>query len=187
MRTCSISCFLKLLVRALIVMGLMWILLAGMPERTVGTTTKTRSTNLAAESPRKMKAKDQVVVGTEEKLAHHDPKLDLINYMSKRRVPNGPDPIHNRYYLLLWLFFRSFPCSLIHIVRNIAIYIHKTTSICPCFVCKFVLAVRILKPVVDRYRNLSSIINIFFVRAISKFGTQILCLANFYVYTTNIY
>ncbi|XP_041009970.1 uncharacterized protein LOC121254074 [Juglans microcarpa x Juglans regia] len=25
----------------------------------------------------------------------HPPELDL-NYMSKRRVPNGPDPIHNR-------------------------------------------------------------------------------------------
>lgn len=23
-----------------------------------------------------------------------------LNYMSKRRVPNGPDPIHNRYCLL---------------------------------------------------------------------------------------
>lgn len=30
-----------------------------------------------------------------EKLVDH-PELDL-NYMSKRRVPNGPDPIHNRY------------------------------------------------------------------------------------------
>ncbi|KAK6922102.1 hypothetical protein RJ641_012609 [Dillenia turbinata] len=34
----------------------------------------------------------EVVEG--EKLPHH-PLLDL-NYMSKRRVPNGPDPIHNR-------------------------------------------------------------------------------------------
>lgn len=30
-------------------------------------------------------------------------KLEL-NYMSKRRVPNGPDPIHNRFVLP---FFRS--------------------------------------------------------------------------------
>ncbi|PON53732.1 CLAVATA3/ESR (CLE)-related protein [Trema orientale] len=92
----SVSCFLKLLVRAIVVVGLMWILLAGTPEGTVGATTKTR-TNLAAEyySTAKIKGKDdQVVVATEEKLAH--PKLDLINYMSKRRVPNGPDPIHNR-------------------------------------------------------------------------------------------
>uniref|UniRef100_A0A6N2MTG1 Uncharacterized protein n=1 Tax=Salix viminalis TaxID=40686 RepID=A0A6N2MTG1_SALVM len=30
-------------------------------------------------------------------LVRHD--MDL-NYVSKRRVPNGPDPIHNRYTLL---------------------------------------------------------------------------------------
>lgn len=29
-----------------------------------------------------------------------------LNYMSKRRVPNGPDPIHNRYYLNV---FASYP------------------------------------------------------------------------------
>ncbi|CAK8536884.1 unnamed protein product [Lathyrus sativus] len=32
----------------------------------------------------------QVVV-----VGNHDAQLDF-NYMSKRRVPNGPDPIHNR-------------------------------------------------------------------------------------------
>ncbi|CAK7338610.1 unnamed protein product [Dovyalis caffra] len=31
--------------------------------------------------------------GRESHVIHHD--LDL-NYVSKRRVPNGPDPIHNR-------------------------------------------------------------------------------------------
>ncbi|XP_042497486.1 CLAVATA3/ESR (CLE)-related protein 25-like [Macadamia integrifolia] len=33
------------------------------------------------------------VIGTDSQVVH--PDLD-INYMSKRRVPNGPDPIHNR-------------------------------------------------------------------------------------------
>ncbi|CAL5188829.1 unnamed protein product [Lathyrus oleraceus] len=33
---------------------------------------------------------EQVVV-----VGNHDAQLDF-NYMSKRRVPNGPDPIHNR-------------------------------------------------------------------------------------------
>ncbi|XP_058772388.1 CLAVATA3/ESR (CLE)-related protein 25-like [Vicia villosa] len=28
-------------------------------------------------------------------VGNHDAQLDF-NYMSKRRVPNGPDPIHNR-------------------------------------------------------------------------------------------
>uniref|UniRef100_A0A6N2N8A5 Uncharacterized protein n=1 Tax=Salix viminalis TaxID=40686 RepID=A0A6N2N8A5_SALVM len=35
--------------------------------------------------------------GGESHLVRHD--MDL-NYVSKRRVPNGPDPIHNRYTLL---------------------------------------------------------------------------------------
>jgi hypothetical protein len=34
------------------------------------------------------------VLGRDKLLDH--PDLDF-NYMSKRRVPNGPDPIHNRY------------------------------------------------------------------------------------------
>ncbi|XP_030499099.2 uncharacterized protein LOC115714513 [Cannabis sativa] len=98
---------LKSLVRGLAVVGLMWILLAGTtPEGTTGTTTTRTTTtttsttphtksNLApTESAGKIKGNDHVVVVGKEKLAH--PKLDLINYMSKRRVPNGPDPIHNR-------------------------------------------------------------------------------------------
>jgi len=31
-------------------------------------------------------------------------ELDF-NYMSKRRVPNGPDPIHNRFVLFFFFFF----------------------------------------------------------------------------------
>lgn len=39
------------------------------------------------------------------------PELDP-NYMSKRRVPNGPDPIHNRYYLgfIFIIIITSIPC-----------------------------------------------------------------------------
>ncbi|XP_058073820.1 CLAVATA3/ESR (CLE)-related protein 25-like [Magnolia sinica] len=37
--------------------------------------------------------KQSEVMGRDGPTFHHD--LDL-NYMSKRRVPNGPDPIHNR-------------------------------------------------------------------------------------------
>ncbi|XP_062111742.1 CLAVATA3/ESR (CLE)-related protein 25-like [Humulus lupulus] len=90
----SIFHLLKLLVRGLAVVGLMWILLAGTPEGTAGTTPNTKSNLAPTESAGKITGKDQVVVEGEEKLVH--PKLDLINYMSKRRVPNGPDPIHNR-------------------------------------------------------------------------------------------
>ncbi|XVF44117.1 hypothetical protein PTKIN_Ptkin02bG0094700 [Pterospermum kingtungense] len=38
--------------------------------------------------------KEEKVVGRGKSRVEH-PQLDL-NYMSKRRVPNGPDPIHNR-------------------------------------------------------------------------------------------
>lgn len=41
------------------------------------------------------------------------PELDL-NYMSKRRVPNGPDPIHNRYVLPLQTYHRAYVISCIN-------------------------------------------------------------------------
>lgn len=45
------------------------------------------------------------------------PELDP-NYMSKRRVPNGPDPIHNRYLVSsLLLLELLFPVSLGHAFR----------------------------------------------------------------------
>lgn len=34
---------------------------------------------------------------------HVHPKIDF-NLVSKRRVPNGPDPIHNRFVLFLFLY-----------------------------------------------------------------------------------
>lgn len=40
-------------------------------------------------------------------VGNHDAQLDF-NYMSKRRVPNGPDPIHNRFVLSLCLFKQIF-------------------------------------------------------------------------------
>jgi len=40
---------------------------------------------------------DEQVVGKDKGVVvNHDAQLDF-NYMSKRRVPNGPDPIHNRF------------------------------------------------------------------------------------------
>lgn len=32
----------------------------------------------------------------EKQSTHSVSKFDPINYMSKRKIPNGPDPIHNR-------------------------------------------------------------------------------------------
>ncbi|GAB2280384.1 hypothetical protein Dimus_015019 [Dionaea muscipula] len=38
---------------------------------------------------------DNIDTTTREKIIAAQPIMD-INYLSKRRVPNGPDPIHNR-------------------------------------------------------------------------------------------
>lgn len=90
-RKTTISCFWKLLFRALAVVGFIWILLVGMGGM--------KPASFVAESAGHIKDSD--VVGR-EKLVH--PQRD-INYMSKRRVPNGPDPIHNRYVFMFFFFF----------------------------------------------------------------------------------
>ena len=67
-----------------------WFLLMGIvTSGEIKTHTATASTSLGNH-------KHAVLLG---KKRHYVPvKLDPING-SKRRVPNGPDPIHNRYYL----------------------------------------------------------------------------------------
>ncbi|CAL8994381.1 unnamed protein product [Prunus brigantina] len=86
----GVSCFLKLFFGTLAVMGFICVLLVGTLETQGGSTKTATSTAVAPES---FSEKPADVVGRENKLVH--PELDL-NYMSKRRVPNGPDPIHNR-------------------------------------------------------------------------------------------
>ncbi|KAJ7943560.1 CLAVATA3/ESR (CLE)-related protein 25 [Quillaja saponaria] len=57
-----------------------------------GTRRATTSTPPTTLSPGKLLDRHEI---GEKEIENHS-ELDLINYMSKRRVPNGPDPIHNR-------------------------------------------------------------------------------------------
>lgn len=82
----GVSCFLKCFLRTLAVVGFICLLLVGTLETQGGTSTAAS------------KHTDAVGRG---KLVH--PDLNF-NYMSKRRVPNGPDPIHNRWFLYIYGF-----------------------------------------------------------------------------------
>ncbi|KAJ6351613.1 hypothetical protein OIU85_005448 [Salix viminalis] len=42
-----------------------------------------------------LKHHEDLLIGREKQLVY-DPELDLNFVMNKRKVPNGPDPIHNR-------------------------------------------------------------------------------------------
>ncbi|XP_050374088.1 uncharacterized protein LOC126791656 [Argentina anserina] len=53
----------------------------------------TKSTHMTPSSASSYQFSGTSMKPEDQKLVH--PELDL-NYMSKRRVPNGPDPIHNR-------------------------------------------------------------------------------------------
>lgn len=75
--------FSKGLFGALISVGFIFLLFVGLLA--------TESSTLTTRSLRSFKHME--AIGTEKLLVY--PDLDL-NYMSKRRIPNGPDPIHNR-------------------------------------------------------------------------------------------
>lgn len=76
--------FVKALLGILMLIGFISFLLVGVLERA-----ESQTKNRVAGSSRHMK-----VVIREEKFGFR-PQAD-VNYMSKRRVPNGSDPIHNR-------------------------------------------------------------------------------------------
>lgn len=89
----------KVLFVALVFVGVIWLLTVGiLVNRASKTSTLTvRSTEIF---------KYWKQIGREKRAVHwpSDP-----NYVSKRRVPNGPDPIHNRY---LFLFSSLTNCAL---------------------------------------------------------------------------
>ncbi|KAG5059343.1 hypothetical protein AAZX31_01G037100 [Glycine max] len=82
----SSSFFLSRFLRALLVMGLVSLLVLGSLGSGEGTIHPT--TQWSQE-----RVKHERVVGRDKPVDRAE--LDF-NYMSKRRVPNGPDPIHNR-------------------------------------------------------------------------------------------
>ncbi|KAK0572942.1 hypothetical protein LWI29_000722 [Acer saccharum] len=98
---------LKGLFGGVAVVGFMWLLLVGAAVESGGgnkemttaaaaaaaafTTSQTQKSSTS--STGNLNRVDMDSLGREKYL--NAPELDL-NYMSKRRVPNGPDPIHNR-------------------------------------------------------------------------------------------
>ncbi|CAL0311948.1 unnamed protein product [Lupinus luteus] len=87
MGTTSSSFFPKFLFRALAVVGLVCLLVVG----SISASGRTRQE--ATQRSSKILEHEQVM-GRDNKHANTE-ELDFNN-MSKRRVPNGPDPIHNR-------------------------------------------------------------------------------------------
>ncbi|KAK9272714.1 hypothetical protein L1049_003091 [Liquidambar formosana] len=81
---------LRTLFGALVFVGFIWFLFVGILANRVSTKTTTATITTI---PSTLNFKHLKLIGRERHSAHKD--LDL-NYVSKRRVPNGPDPIHNR-------------------------------------------------------------------------------------------
>ncbi|XP_021293216.1 CLAVATA3/ESR (CLE)-related protein 25 [Herrania umbratica] len=89
----SSSLFSKALFGTLVVLGFILVLLVGTLQ-SEGNKTKTTLTTEPSSSTGK-RQEHVKVLARGKLLSDGHPQLDL-NYMSKRRVPNGPDPIHNR-------------------------------------------------------------------------------------------
>ncbi|XP_031403984.1 uncharacterized protein LOC116213252 [Punica granatum] len=99
LRTRSPVSLRAILSTVLVLLGLVWFLLSAVfhvsyVPRTVERSTSSRRTSLSTEL---FKQYLKVVAGEERNQPSPSTwdNLDL-NYVSKRRVPSGPDPIHNR-------------------------------------------------------------------------------------------
>lgn len=77
---------LKALFGFLLLVGFIWFLFVGILANRATKTTTIRISSSEI-------FKHSKLIGGQRLAVHQD--LDL-NYVSKRRVPNGPDPIHNR-------------------------------------------------------------------------------------------
>jgi hypothetical protein len=91
------SLHFKVLFGALALVGVVFLFLVDNQESGRG---KMAPTSTTTHSVGNFKHAD--VMGR-EKLVDH-PELDF-NYISKRKVPNGPDPIHNRYIFIFFILF----------------------------------------------------------------------------------
>ncbi|KAG8383137.1 hypothetical protein BUALT_Bualt05G0153400 [Buddleja alternifolia] len=74
---------LKVILRLLLLLGVVWLLIIGAAENNIGNGRKMKSGNMEINQ-----------IGREKHRAVS--KFDDLNFTNKRRVPNGPDPIHNR-------------------------------------------------------------------------------------------
>ncbi|KAB5537561.1 hypothetical protein DKX38_015094 [Salix brachista] len=96
------SCFLsfKVLLGGIATLSFVLLLLVGALES--GATSETTTSRLASAQATQindLKDEHEKEVTGREKLVYNS-ELDLNYMMSKRRVPNGPDPIHNRRWAM---------------------------------------------------------------------------------------
>ncbi|KAG5240822.1 CLAVATA3/ESR (CLE)-RELATED PROTEIN 26 [Salix purpurea] len=84
---CSLS--FKVLLGAVATVMFVLLLLVGALES--GATKRTQTGVDSSD----LKHHEDLLIGREKQLVY-DPELDLNFVMNKRKVPNGPDPIHNR-------------------------------------------------------------------------------------------
>lgn len=89
--------FRRLFLRALLFLGIIWfmfIAISTMNHQTKSTILVPMNVNVIS--------KQLKFVGMQR---HTIPSDSRLIFVSKRRVPNGPDPIHNRYVLLYKNYF----------------------------------------------------------------------------------
>lgn len=79
-------------VSLVVIFGIIWLSLVGILANHEMTTRK------VTVIPSTVSFKHWKLVGREKHHVHQN--LEFFHYVSKRRVPNGPDPIHNRYILI---------------------------------------------------------------------------------------
>lgn len=102
MGTSSSNFLLRFFFLALAVVGLVCLVVFGSLGGSSGGGTGQQPTTATQWSSERLNKHDKqvAVVGKDHKLVNNHAELDF-NYMSKRRVPNGPDPIHNRFVYLI--------------------------------------------------------------------------------------
>ncbi|TXG59046.1 hypothetical protein EZV62_016875 [Acer yangbiense] len=100
---------LRVLFGAVVFFGVIWVLFVGIlaNHATAETMTMMRArttttTTVTMKVPSTENFKQWKLIAREKNQHHTHHQDSDLNYVSKRRVPNGPDPIHNRYttYLL---------------------------------------------------------------------------------------
>lgn len=74
------------LLKVLLLLGVSWLLLVNVLEQNLSINHHQHSFDQTDQSGEEL--------GVQKRNGHR--KLDSISFVSKRRIPNGPDPIHNR-------------------------------------------------------------------------------------------
>ncbi|KGN51858.1 uncharacterized protein LOC105435565 [Cucumis sativus] len=91
--SCCYFSYLKVLLGAVVVGLFVWLLVVGSSPPPPG---RTKSWQAAAESVHQVEGRHAMKEAEDQLAINNHPKLLDPNFMSKVRVPKGPDPIHNR-------------------------------------------------------------------------------------------